>query len=199
MVVIHHRKVSSFVHCFHQRLSAEFAGRGHTTRFELPRTLRLSSNIPKLEASEKSAILCAFLSMCTLFQKFGFAMDEGSQYRNQQFYVAMHGHLRETEEHSQLKSDLQRADFLITQQWMRVVLWKASLFHVELSTSPTDEGLSLCLPDHIARNVVLHLNTFPTHIVEAHGLGMVCSISSQIWTNATKSLRLTGSQGNEAV
>lgn len=115
--------------------------------------------------------------MCKLFQNFGLAMDRGTRYRSQEFYTSMHRRLLETQEYSQSNSDIQRADFLVTQQWMRIVLWKSSLFDIKLSASPTDEGLSLCLPDEIARNVVLHLNTFPTRIIEAHGLGMVCSIS----------------------
>lgn len=168
--------------------------RGHTTRFDLPRTLRLESSIPELEVEEKPAVLFAFVSMCKLFQNFGLAMDEGAQDGNQEFYVAMHKRLRETQGDARFSSKLQRADFLITQQWMRVVLWKMSLFHIELSASPADESLSLRLPDQIARNVMGLLNTFPTHIVEAHGLGMVC-----ITVAVMESLRLTAYQGNEAI
>lgn len=174
MAFIYHRKVSLYVNPLHNHSPLTSHNRGHTTRFDLPRTLQLESSIPELEVDEKPAVLFAFVSMCKLFQNFGLAMDERAQDGDQGFYVAMHKRLRETQENAQFSSNLQRADFLITQQWMRVVLWKMSLFHIELSASPAEESLSLRLPDQIARNVMGHLNTFPTHIVEAHGLGMVC-------------------------
>lgn len=126
---------------------------------------------------EKPTVLFAFISMCKLFQNFGLAMDGIGPGQTQEFYLAMHKSLRETREFSQCSSDLQRADFLITQQWMRIVLWKMSMFHINLVANPAGEGLSLCLPDLIARNILSCLNTFPTHIVEAHGLGMVFLMS----------------------
>jgi hypothetical protein len=79
----------------------------------------------------------------------------------------MHTRLRENQEFSQYSSDLQSVDFFITQQWMRIVLWKTSMFHIKLTANPEDEGLGLCLPDQAARSIVLCLNTFPTHIVSA--------------------------------
>lgn len=151
--------------------------RGHTTRFELPRMLRLDPSLPELEVDENPAVLFAFAGMYNLFRHFGLAMDEVEQGRSQEFYVAMHKRLQETREFPQHSSDLQRADLLITQQWMRIVLWKVSMFHIELMASPADESLSLSLPDQIGKTVAQYLNAFPMHIVEAHGLGMVGSVS----------------------
>lgn len=149
--------------------------RGHTTRFEFQRILRLDPSLPDLEVGEEPPTLFAFISMCKLFQNFGLAMDGIRPGKTQEFYAAMHTRLRENQEFSQYSSDLQSVDFFITQQWMRIVLWKTSMFHIKLTANPEDEGLGLCLPDQAARSIVLCLNTFPTHIVEAHGLGMVYS------------------------
>ena len=160
----------------------KYYDRGHTTRFELPRILQLDSALPELEIDENPAILSAFVGMCNLFRDFGVAMDSVRLGQTEEFYVAMHMRLRETLELPQHCSNLQRADFFITQQWMRVVLWKKSLFYVELKINPADEGLSLSLPDSIARRVVSCLNTFPMPIIEAHGLGMVCSILKALFT-----------------
>lgn len=91
-------------------------------------------------------------------------MDSVRLGQTEEFYVAMHMRLQETLELPQHCSNLQKADFFITQQWMRVILWKKSLFYVELMINPADEGLSLSLPDSIARRVVSCLNTFPMPI-----------------------------------
>jgi hypothetical protein len=145
--------------------------------------LRLDPSLPDLEVDEKPSVLFAFISMCKLFQNFGLVMDSIGSGQTQDSYVAMHTRLRETGEFPRSSSDLQRADFLITQQWMRIVLWKMSMFHIKLMADPADESLSLCLPDHIARNIVSCLNTFPPHVVEAHGLGMVRAIYAQSCSN----------------
>lgn len=56
------------------------------------------------------------------------------------------------------------------------------MFHIKLTPDSAEESLSLCLPDHIARNIVQNLNRFSPHVVEAHGLGMVCVIPGPIST-----------------
>ncbi|UKZ78156.1 hypothetical protein TrVFT333_005890 [Trichoderma virens FT-333] len=73
---------------------------------------------------------------------------------------------------SRNSTDLQKADFLMTQQWMRIVLWKTSMYYINLLPNASDEGLSLSFPNRIARNVVQNIDTFPRSVIEAHGLGM---------------------------
>jgi hypothetical protein len=146
--------------------------RGHTTRFDLPRILRLDPNLPPLETEEVPSGLAAFTDLCQLFRTFGLAMDSGSPDRTSDFFSKMDLRLRELRQ-LQSKRDLQQADFLITQQWMRMVLWKMSMFHIKLTANANDESLSISFPERVARNVIVYLNRFPRNIVEAHGLGMV--------------------------
>lgn len=148
--------------------------RGHTTRFELSRLLTLSSDLPPLEAAENPSSLLPFVSMCQLFQIFGNAMDSSQPDRTIHFFASMDANLREMCQTLSSNRDLQRADFLITQQWMRMVLWKMAMFHIELSADAADESLSVFFPEMIARNVMVYLSEFPQRIIEAHGLGMVC-------------------------
>lgn len=70
----------------------------------------------------------------------------------------------------------QRVDFLITKQWMRMVLWKGAIFHVELSDN-IQGSLSVSFPEQVARMAAEYIVDFPRELVEAHGLGMVCSFS----------------------
>ncbi|KAJ5625272.1 C6 transcription factor [Penicillium lagena] len=147
--------------------------RGHTTRFDLPRTLRLDPDLPALEEDENPSGLLPFIGMCQLFQTFGSAMDRdpGPDLMSD-FFVGMDTRLRDTRGLLFSSPDSQRADFLITQQWMRIILWKLAMFHVELSVDPTVENLSISFPENVARNVMGYLDMFPRGIVEGHGLGM---------------------------
>ena len=186
LVVIHNREVRGFSN-FQQRFDPVLICFTGVTQHGLTFQgyCNLDSSLPDLEVEEEPPTLFAFISMCKLFQNFGLAMDGVSRIKRKNSTSAMHTRLRETREFSQYSSDLQRADFLITQQWMRIVLWKTSMFHIKLTANPADEGLSLCLPDQIARNIVSCLNTFPPHVVEAHGLGMVRAIHTKTWFYAT--------------
>jgi hypothetical protein len=148
--------------------------RGHTTRFDLPRTLRLDPNLPALEENENPSGLLPFIGMCKLFQTFGSAMDrDPGPTLMSDFFVGMDTRLRDTRGLLFSSPDSQRVDFLITQQWMRIILWKLAIFHVELSAHPAFENLSISFPENVARNVMGYLDTFPRGIVEGHGLGMV--------------------------
>lgn len=101
-------------------------------------------------------------------------MDGDGTSQTQEYFAFMHDRLREVSQGPHSSTDLQKADFLLTQQWMRVVLWKTSMYYINLSSDATDEGLSICFPDRIARNVARNIELFPRSVIEAHGLGMVC-------------------------
>ena len=154
--------------------------RGHTTRFDFPRILQLDRNLPQLEVEENPSVLFGFISLCRLFQNFGQAMDGDVQQRTHDYFVAMHSRLQEIKGISGNAADLQKADFILTQQWMRIVLWKMSMYHIRLPADSADEGLSLSFPNQVARNIVQNLSILPTHIVEAHGLGMVSTQSQSL-------------------
>lgn len=145
--------------------------RGHTTRFDLPRILKLDSNLPSLEAEEVPPGLVAFTDLCQLFRTFGQAMDTETSDRTADFFRLTDLKLRELRQ-LQSKREFQRADFLITQQWMRIMLWKMSIFHVKLSANADDENLSICFPEKVAQIVFTYLNKISHNIIEAHGIGM---------------------------
>jgi hypothetical protein len=124
---------------------------------------------------ENPPILFAFISLSKLFQSFARAMDGDGSSQTYEYFASMHERLRGINQASRNSTDLQRADFLMTQQWMRVVLWKTSMYYIKLSPNAMDESLSLCFPNRIARNVVKNIDVFPRSVIEAHGLGMVCN------------------------
>lgn len=149
---------------------------GHTTRFDLSRILHLDPDLPPLENKEVPPGLVAFTDMCQLFRTFGLAMDSEWQDRTSDFFSNFDHQLRELRQ-IQSKREFQQADFLITQQWMRMVLWKTSMFHIKLSADANDENLSILFPEQVAQSMFIYLNRFSPNIVEAHGIGMVSLLS----------------------
>lgn len=84
----------------------------------------------------------------------------------------------ETQQYLLSSCELQNADFLISQQWMRIVLWKMAMFSVLLNAEPEPdrcESLSISFPERIARNISGYLDIFPRKAIEAHGIGIVSS------------------------
>lgn len=103
-------------------------------------------------------------------------MDSDKDDRTPEFFLAADAELRAETQQYLLSSRLQNADFLITQQWMRIVLWKLAMFSVVLvveSEPDRSESLSISFPERIARNISEYLDVFPREVIEAHGIGIV--------------------------
>lgn len=106
-------------------------------------------------------------------------MDSAKEERTPEFFIAADAELRsETRRYLLSSRELQSADFLITQQWMRIVLWKIAMFSVLFKAEPDpDRGeiLSISFPERIARNISSYIDIFPRKAIEAHGIGIVSS------------------------
>ncbi|EMC91436.1 hypothetical protein BAUCODRAFT_45860, partial [Baudoinia panamericana UAMH 10762] len=69
-------------------------------------------------------------------------------------------------------SDIQRADVLITQQWLRLVFWQASLSQGLVSSNAADAAFLYTYPLAIAVDLCQILRTLPPMAIEVHGLGI---------------------------
>lgn len=133
----------------------------------------MDPQLPALYADEDPSGLLPFISLSRLFQNFGYAMDGFEADRIYNFFAEMDTRLQETPELLPCTSDTQRADFLITKQWMRIILWKRAMFCVELSADTTGGTFTVSFPEKVARNMVAYIHNLPREIVPSHGLGMV--------------------------
>ncbi|WQF83730.1 hypothetical protein CDEST_08744 [Colletotrichum destructivum] len=85
-------------------------------------------------------------------------------------------------------TNIQKADLLITQQWLRLIVWQSSMRQGLLSwTNPADssgsvspedgvtEGNSMCFsfPLTVARDTAAILSSLPSKAVEVHGMGIM--------------------------
>ncbi|KAH8195742.1 hypothetical protein TruAng_010096 [Truncatella angustata] len=67
---------------------------------------------------------------------------------------------------------IQKADLMVTQQWLRLIVWQSSFRQGLLSTAAGDESFSFSFPLSIARDTAAILQSLPSRAVEVHGMGI---------------------------
>ncbi|RYO99696.1 hypothetical protein DL763_001304 [Monosporascus cannonballus] len=67
---------------------------------------------------------------------------------------------------------IQKADLLMTQQWLRLIVWQSSFRQGLLSTAASNESMTFSFPLSIARDTVRALQSLPSHAIEVHGMGI---------------------------
>ena len=78
--------------------------------------------------------------------------------------------LRELQIESRQLSDIQRADVLITQQWLRLVFWQAALRLGFISTGSEDPAFTYAYPINIAMAMCEVVKSLPPVAIQVHGL-----------------------------
>lgn len=67
---------------------------------------------------------------------------------------------------------IQKADLLITQQWLRLIVWESSRKRRLLSWNSPHESMNYAFPLEIARATANMLQSLPSSAVEVHGMGI---------------------------
>ncbi|KAL1849920.1 hypothetical protein Daus18300_013115, partial [Diaporthe australafricana] len=67
---------------------------------------------------------------------------------------------------------IQKADLLVTQQWLRLIVWQASFRQSLLSWTAPHESMHFGFPLAIARSTAAVLQSLPSTAVEVHGMGI---------------------------
>jgi Fungal Zn(2)-Cys(6) binuclear cluster domain/Fungal specific transcription factor domain len=70
-------------------------------------------------------------------------------------------------------SDIQKADVLITQQWLRLIFWQASMRQGLVSSASQDPVFYYDYPISIAKTLCEMMNKLPINAVIVHGSGIV--------------------------
>lgn len=70
-------------------------------------------------------------------------------------------------------SDIQRADVLVTQQWLRLLFWQAALKLGFISSSAADPAFTYHYPVLIATSLCEIVKSLPPVAIQVHGLGIV--------------------------
>lgn len=69
-------------------------------------------------------------------------------------------------------TDIQKADILITQQWLRLIIWQSSMRQGLLSSTAEDESMTFRYPLKIAHSLLNVISSLPTPSIEVHGMGI---------------------------
>ena len=70
-------------------------------------------------------------------------------------------------------TDVQKADILITQQWLRLVFWQAAMRQGLLSSKEAEEVLRYDFPCKIARSLCKVLAEIDREAIFIHGMAIV--------------------------
>jgi Fungal Zn(2)-Cys(6) binuclear cluster domain/Fungal specific transcription factor domain len=74
-------------------------------------------------------------------------------------------------------SDIQKADVLVTQQWLRLIFWQASMRHGLVSSASQDPVFYYDYPIIIAKTLCKMMGKLPINAVIVHGSGIVSTVS----------------------
>ncbi|KAL2070132.1 hypothetical protein VTL71DRAFT_14812 [Oculimacula yallundae] len=69
-------------------------------------------------------------------------------------------------------TSIQKADILVTQQWLRLIVWQSSMRQGLLSSTAEDESMTFRYPLKIAHSLLDVISSLPTSSIEVHGMGI---------------------------
>ncbi|KAH7470019.1 hypothetical protein ACKRZS_012827 [Fusarium odoratissimum] len=150
--------------------------RAHSLQHDLPPTFKLSPTLPELHPQQDAGLGSAFCSLCRLFQAFDDACPPDVRSNQVGFLGAISSQLRARYPLPLCDNEIQRADIVVTDSWLRVVLWKAAIPYVDANTDPNDQGLSVSFPTSVARDLLAKLTTLSSCALETHGPGMMSKL-----------------------
>jgi len=69
-------------------------------------------------------------------------------------------------------TDISKADILVTQQWLRLIIWQSSMRQGLLSSNAADESMTFRYPLKIAHSLLGVISSLPTTSIEVHGMSI---------------------------
>lgn len=150
--------------------------RAHSLQQDIPPTFKLSPTLPQLQSQHEPGPGSAFRSLCKLFQTFDDACPSGVSSKQIGLLGAISSQLQTRHPLPLCENEVQRADIVVTDSWLRVVLWKAAIPFVDANTDPFDQNLSVSFPASVAHDLLLRLTTLSSCALETHGPGMASKL-----------------------
>ena len=134
---------------------------------------------------EDPSILAGFICLCRLFalldEKFvelwrlSVPEDNDTMIQFENIAVLQHD-LNLTSFEDVALTEIQRADVLITQQWLRLIFWQASMRQGLISVGAKDAIFTYQYPIKIAMDLCKVMQSLSLESILVHGLGIVSSI-----------------------
>ncbi|KZL81383.1 fungal specific transcription factor [Colletotrichum incanum] len=195
--------------------------RGVAMLHKLPVVLKSNIRFPSLDGSgvgeDEGHILPAFKKLANLFWIFDqsgafdilqnsddedamWSMADGLQTASRACLDVVQRKLQEIPLDSDASNDVQRADIVVTRQWMQAVLWKVTMNHGRPWSSGNNNTnnnnnnvTSLSHPIQIAKEFLQLISQLPSTAIEAHGPGIefkIYEIASAVTDAVANNFRL---------
>ncbi|KAH8600915.1 hypothetical protein B0O99DRAFT_293453 [Bisporella sp. PMI_857] len=87
-------------------------------------------------------------------------------------YTALQEQLSLSQPSQLAMTDIQKADILVTQQWLRLIVWQSSMRQGLLSWNAEDESMTFRYPLKIAHSLLEVISSLPIKSIEVHGMGI---------------------------
>ncbi|KAK1636489.1 fungal-specific transcription factor [Colletotrichum phormii] len=190
--------------------------RGVAMLHKLPVALKSNTRFPSLDGSgvgeDEGHILPAFKKLADLFWIFDqsgafdilqnsddedalWSMADGLQTASRACLDVVQQKLQQIPLDSDASNDVQRADIVVTRQWMQAVLWKVTMNHGRAWSSNGNNNTvtSLSHPIQIAKEFLQLISQLPSTAIEAHGPGIefkIYEIASAVTDAVANNFRL---------
>jgi len=145
--------------------------RAHSLQHDVPTTLKRSPDLPPLENLNDGTVTPAYVQLCRLFSILDVTITVQPGTARNALALAQQ-QLSCDEASLSLEDELQRADIIMTQQWMRIFLWQHALNVTKMSSEHQNEEFSFAFPAKVAQTVLSNLSSLSRQSIEAHGPGM---------------------------
>jgi hypothetical protein len=103
-------------------------------------------------------------------------------------------------------TNTQKADILVTQQWLRLIVWQSSMRQGLLSSNASDPSMTFKYPLQIARSLLEVISSLPTTSIEVHGMGIFekifevgCSMVDVVQASAASSQSSTSTMSTHGL
>jgi hypothetical protein len=87
-------------------------------------------------------------------------------------YTNLQRELNRPQQHDVPLTDIQKAEILIVQQWLRLIVWQASMRQGLLSSNAEDESMTFYYPLKIGYSLLEIISYLPTTNIEVHGMAI---------------------------
>lgn len=140
----------------------------------LSKTPRFPNTLHEYEAPEiHSGFLQLINTYNVLDSAFVDTWNECTQARTSiATYSALQARLKIHHPISMALISTQKADILVTQQWLRLIVWQSSMRQGLLSSVSSDETMTFHYPFMIAHSLLSAISCLPITAVDVHGMGI---------------------------
>lgn len=148
---------------------------GYANSHNVPMTLQSPRcELPSYHQN-RSGSESGFRALATLFAHFDEASNSSRRDSDltKESLAALQAKLQASVSCSSASSKANQTDLVVTQQWMRTLVWQKSMSLMMLSSAPSDQAMSLSFPTQIVGDLLKFNPVLSPECLKPHGVGMV--------------------------